>query len=325
MPIEIPESIADLIRNPARLRAAFELLKKMERLQIVTEDRKVFPIQFSDENAIFDLKPASALPPLSFDPPPEPEPEPEAETLAWESLVSAAGGTLAADSSGIANELVAQLKAAGLASKIVYLLPLLGSNLAAARCPLIDTLGKGAATNTGFADANFSQSTGLQLTGAALLGTGISPSELGASGAGGFGYWERSVAADPWVFGGRNSAVSEIYGLAIWTGDELFYYGHADGATRTFVPSGNNHYYGQRASATSRTLYRNGISVATDSDNPPVSGISSSPIYLGGLDASVFGSGRCGVAYLTGGALSDAEISSLHSILDAYLITPTGR
>jgi hypothetical protein len=41
--------------------------------------------------------------------------------------------------------------------------------------------------------------------------------------------------------------------------------------------------------------------------------------------ADFFWKGRCAVAYATDGTLSGTEVADLHTLLDTYLITPTGR
>src|SRR3954464_12521028 len=252
MPIEIPNNLADLFRNPQKLRAAFELLKRLQNMRIVTTDNLTSPIKFAPDNAVVDLNEISAPPPLSFTAPAEEPPAPtyDAETLAWEAAILAAGGTLPDASIVIADNLIKAVKAASFNSKIIYLLPLLGADLTAARMPLRDSLGAGIASNTGFLETDFAEASGLQNNGAKYLGTNLLPSQIGTGSNGGFGYLERAVGSNPWCMGATTGG-GQIFGLAVWS-DELFYWGDGTGATRTLSAGGNHHYYGQRDSASSR-------------------------------------------------------------------------
>src|SRR5690606_9772595 len=84
----------------------------------------------------------------------------------WANRVIAAGGTFEADSVNIALALHGNLQNKSFYTKIIYLMPFLGGNLAAARVPLIDRLNVGIATNVNFSDGDFSQSSGLTSNGA---------------------------------------------------------------------------------------------------------------------------------------------------------------
>lgn len=250
----------------------------------------------------------------------------DGETMIWRDRAIAAGGTFGTNSISVADALIRAIKVGTFNSKIKYLLPLLGGNLATARVPLRDTLSAGIATNNNFVDADFSQSTGLQGNGSTKrLDTLLKASQLGSSNNGGIGYWERAVGGT-WCVGSRDAGTAQIFGLAIYS-DELFYWGDADSATRTFVAAGNNHYYGQRSSDTARVLYRNGTSVATDATSPipNVSAIAANNLNVMAIDSGNFSNGRCGVAYFTDGTMTGTEISDFHTLLNTYLITPTGR
>jgi len=253
------------------------------------------------------------------------------ETLTWRSRVNAAGGTFETNSVALADALIVQLKTKSYESKIKYLLPLLGSNLAAARVPLRDTLGVGIATNTNFVDANFSQATGLQGNGTSrYLDLLIKPSQLGTGSNGGIGYWEKSVS-----FSGTGVEPIGVYGVAASTRFVIdlrsavrnFRWGTASNGAGDTTAAGNGHYYGQRSSATLRRLYFNGSTLASNTTSDAAAGTAEFNIRLLGCytGSSTYWAGRCAVAYLTDGTLSDADAADLHTLLTDYLITPTGR
>ncbi len=249
----------------------------------------------------------------------------------WQSTVASVGGTLAGDSLSIAQGLSNNLNIAPYSSKVVYLLPLLGSNIQAARVPLRDSVGIGPAANSNFVDADFSQSTGLQGNGVnKLFDLILTPSQLGSSGNGAYGYWENNInfggSASDCPMGCRDDANDSFKGYLGSTfcgmqwGDVAGFFTNAAGAS-------NGHYYFQRSGATLREFYKNGASVASNTSNSPATGANVRPILLMAHSntAPQYWAGRCAVAYMTNGTLSSTEIASFHTLLGTYLITPTGR
>jgi len=245
------------------------------------------------------------------------------ETALWESRVRSNSGTLASDSIQIADNLVTGLKSLSSFSKIKWLLPLLGSNLAAARVPLIDTLSDGIAGNSGFVDGDFSQSVGLTSTGTQYLTLGIGPNDLN-SGNGGAGAWFKQAPVGNAAVGGRIPA-GQLFGIAASATNENFYWGDGDCRAFTGVAGGQHHYYGNRASSTDLKLFRNGTLVATDAGGGTSTPASSSDFICFGYDTSFLSANRLAVMYLTDGTLSDDEAAMLHLYLNVLLITATGR
>lgn len=255
-----------------------------------------------------------------------------AETTAWASAVSAAGGTLAAGSKVIADTLIRAVQVSGFSSKIVYLLPLLGANLASARVPLRDTLGAGIATNSNFVDADFSQATGLQGNGVnKILNLLIKPGQLGSGSNGGYGYVENNVniSASNYVMGCTTvNGLYSQYAFIIYSGGGAFRWGQAANQALETATAVNGHYYSQRSSATLREIFFNGVSVATNTANDVPTGPNDRNIRLLGVDDNgvlAYNAGRCACAYLTDGTLTASEVATLHTLLNTYLITPTGR
>jgi hypothetical protein len=210
------------------------------------------------------------------------------------------------------------------------LLPLLGSNMAAARVPLRDALNAGTALNSNFVDADFAQSTGLQGNGTnKILDLNIKPGDLGTSANGGLGYWESNISfagdVEPMgCYGGP----SERFVLDLRSNVESFRWGTASNGAGTSGPATSAHYYGQRSSPTLRELFKNGSSLGTNTTSDSPASASNRAIRLMGSDengALVYWAGRCAVAYLTDGTMSSSDVSDFHTLLQTYLITPTGR
>lgn len=259
-----------------------------------------------------------------------------AETLTWLSRVCAAGGTLTAHSLSIAENIAAGLAGASYNSKIVYLLPLLGGNLAAARTPLRDSLSVGRAINTNFTEADFSEATGLQGGSGKTWELPIKPSQLGTSSNGGLGYVAASLN-----FTGSPPQTNALMGLSVvqdfnnqfmlvatsTTSDFRWEDGIDRRALDSTAPVAGN-YYGQRSSATLRELYRDGALLATNTTSDSAPNTNAFNIILNGQNNGglrMWNGSRCACAYLTTGTLTSTEVADLHTLLQTYLITPTGR
>lgn len=253
------------------------------------------------------------------------------ETAIWAAGVLAAGGGFETNSLLIANGFMRQLKLRSYAPKIVYLLPLLGTGIGAARMPLVDTLNVGAATNTNFVNADFSQGAGLQGNGSnKLFSTLVFASQLGSSSNGGLGWYENNVsfAGDVQPMGSYNNAADNRYVLDLRSNRESFRWGNAGNDANSGATAVNAHYYGQRSSATSRVIYKNGSSLASNTTNDGTSGSNERAILLfSGNEpgASTTWAGRCAATYLTDGTLTDPEIADLDLLIRAYLLGPTGK
>ena len=252
----------------------------------------------------------------------------------WESRVAAAGGTLGVNSLSIASDLIDALVAETYGEAVKYLLPLLGSNLAAARVPLRDSLGVGIAGNSGFVDGDFTEATGLanSTEAAKRLDTLINPSQLGAGNNGGIGFWEVNWGAGTGVepMGMYTNLVTgNRAAIDMRTTQETFRWGAPANYTGILTTASNGHLYGQRSSATARKIYKDGTqSGSTNTTSDPGTDLQERTIYIMGVNhpsGTTYWKGRCAVAYMTDGTLSDSDASALHTLLGTYLITPTGR
>jgi hypothetical protein len=263
------------------------------------------------------------------------------ETRAWRASALAADGTFGADSLRLADRLVRGLNAATYNSKVVWLVPFLGANLAAAITPLRDSLGAGRPLSYKFSDGDFDQARGLQSDGASkYLDTRIQPYQLGpASNAnGGLGWWELEVD-----FTGLSAP---MLGYAYNPGDGTRgFYLHRNSTLRRFgwnqdlagyfasnsSAGVNGHYYGQRSAANRRTLYIDAVLDASSASSDPAIGNDQGSIWAFGYNSTNVAppprlcKTRCGVAYMTTGDLTTTEIAQFHALLRDTLLRPTGR
>lgn len=254
----------------------------------------------------------------------------------WESRIIALGGSVTPTERGYASDLIAAIRGSTYNSKIVYLLPFIGESIAAHRVPLRDTLNIGAALNTGFVDADCTTSGGIEnpTEASKILNTQIAPGELGISNSGGMGFWERDIGLGTGVEpmgcypAGDNA---RRFVLDLRSSMQRFRWGATTGSEAgPGTTASSAHYYGQRSSATLRRIYKDGTALSPDgtsSDAATNAGLSDIRVmgcvtHTGALS---YWKGRCAVAYLTDGTMSDTDVSDFHTLLDTYLITPTGR
>ncbi len=253
------------------------------------------------------------------------EPAPSALYLDWVAAVDAAGGTYLGDTKAIANDLANALLATTYFSKLVWVLPMLGGNLATARVPLLDTLSAGIVTSAGFVEGDFSQATGIQGNGSTkFFDTLIKASQLGAAASnnGGVGFWIRTFNTGTWCMGSR---AANLFGVAIYS-DELMYWGDGTTFFDTGAAGSSGDYYGQRASDTDRKLFKNGSQIASSTaSGGSVAGIGTNNIICLGVDGAFLADHQFSVFYMTDGTLTGAEVLDLHNLLQTHLIGPTGR
>lgn len=260
-----------------------------------------------------------------------------AETTTWSNGIAVRFGASRPNtrSTWLANAIVRDLAATSYGSKIVYLLPMLGQDNVAALQPLIDTLAVGYADNVGGANFAFSEATGMQGDGATkVLDSRIKPSQLGSSNNGGIGYWENNIDFTGTTIylpmGCQDTGATNYYALGTYVSYQgLVYWGTAANLAGVLTGAGTNgHYYGQRSGATSREIFKDGSSLATNTTSDPASGASDSTIYMIGFNAhgsALYWKGRCALAYMTDGTFSSGNVSSFHTFLIDHVFTPTGR
>lgn len=257
------------------------------------------------------------------------------ETQAWIAAADEADGTYLSDSKSLADGLIRAIKAASYNSKIKYLLPFLGGNLATALVPLRDSLAVGTPSSIAFTDGDFRQSRGLTGNGTTkYLNSNIAYNALGPPGNAGIGFWITRIdsPAELEPMGCNNVTQTSRYCLDLrLTGSirQSFQWGTpGNEAIVASIPS-TGHYYGQRAADVRREIYLNGTRLAFNTTADTAAGAPSSSIciFSGGNVGGGTGPwpGRGGVAYMTDGSLTAGEAAAFHQVLRTKLMVPTGR
>lgn len=258
----------------------------------------------------------------------------QAETAAWQAAVATAGGTLGSQSLAIADALVVELRAKSWYAKLLYLLPLLGADLAAATTPLVDSGAKGRPTLSGISADDFSEPTGLTFSGAALMDLPFYPNAIGASGAGGWGVWELAFNGGQISHGYIDETFGDHYLLVLTSS-------FADARWGTIVPNTAHaiaRWFGATQSAVNLygqyyapelILAENGVVVAANSDSRTLAGAGLHTLSVGATRYrnwdTIYSRSRIGCIYVTDGTLTAEEIADLHTTIHVALMLPTLR
>lgn len=245
-------------------------------------------------------------------------------------------GTMEDNSVILANKVVVTIKGSSMGVKIPYLIPFLGRNVWSAYRPLKDDLAAGIPDNGGpFNENDYTQRTGLKGNGAGkYLDSKLKPNQIGSSDNGGLGYWENdydgSGTSTNEVMGSTSNGEANRYTIVITVAPQgVFRWGANANQAIASSASTHGHYYGQRSSSTSREIFYNGSSIATNTNSDTASGDGDNTMMIlavrRGPASAIYWKGRCGCAYFTDGTLTSDEISYLDTVLRKYLFTMTGR
>jgi len=246
----------------------------------------------------------------------------------WKQRVAISGGTLGSLSQSRAQSLVTALRDAGLLRVVIRLDAWLGGDgYTAASIPLVDRFGR-CGRRVGVADADWSESSGIAFSGASYIDSMTRPGDLGVAGNGGLGWWEAVATASGNVepMGCYSTGDSQRFVLDLRSSLRAFRWGDPATGASSDTERAAGHYYGQRSGAASRTLYADGDALASNTSSDSASGVHDRTIWLGGSNSSApeLWTGRCLLAYLTDGTLTDTQIAALHTVLSDWL-TDIGR
>jgi hypothetical protein len=262
----------------------------------------------------------------------------DALVSAWESAVVAAGGTMGSTAEAILNTLMGQLRGKTYFGKLVYFLPLCGVGINAARIPLIDTLSKGACSNIGMVDADFSQARGLIGDGSSKrLDLPLRSSDVIAFTAGSFGMgvWDLQLAGNTpnMPFTSYLESNNLCGGILLYPGVELFASRGVNGQDSfreaylyETVTAGD--FYGQDQGGTNISFYKNGSALSTSYGITGAVGVNELAIGLCGCannGAGWWSADTLGAALVTTGTLTPTEIADLHATMHTYLLLATGK
>lgn len=107
------------------------------------------------------------------------------------------------------------------------------------------------------------------------------------------------------------------------------YWGAVANSAGILTGSGTNgHFYAERSSSTSRVIFKNGSTLASNTTSDATSGASEQNISVVGIRngaAQLYWAGRCALAYMTDGTMGSTNAAAFDTLLRTYLFTPTGR
>jgi hypothetical protein len=255
---------------------------------------------------------------------------PEPEAIFWRTVAQRNGGTTTDAQFQIANNTVKALKAAGLFDKI-YLLPLLGSDLPAAKVPLCNYDRLPWPVWTAFVNGDFTATTGLQGNGTTkYIRFPYKFQRIGSSYLFGLFWWELnySGAGNVEAMGCYGSSDTNRYCLDLRPTLQAFRAGPpATNSAQDNTTATNGAYHGIRESISALKLLKNGVKIAEDTNLSAIAGADDQDIHAFGLKptgSALPWPGRAGCIALTMN-MSEAEAVTLYQILRDNLMIPTGR
>ena len=247
-----------------------------------------------------------------------------------QAFISAAGITNPTQQNAI-NQLVIDLKAASVWTKLPVIYPMVGGTAAFHKWNLKDPRDLDAAYRLVFSGTWSHASTGVTPT-SSHADTFFNPSTNSAAWktSNSLLFYSRTSAAagDGWVMGvGDTSTGNPLFGLAIRRttgGLNIYDSGNvATGRAQASPLNGLGLTSGSCTSATSRKLYRNGAVSATNVTSDTANA-SNASIYLGALRATagstLYQDNECAFAAI-GDGLTDAEMSAIYTAVQAYQTT----
>lgn len=247
-----------------------------------------------------------------------PIPTLEHDTYAWAyGTVKANAGSVSATSIMRANRLMQAIRT--IRSKVLWLLPYVGNNLAACMSPIIHDVGTAAVNNTGFLEADFSESTGLTGDGTKFLLPGFAMTEMGTDDSTHLGIYVRTKTG---TFGGN---------IGTYDGTNVDYcsyqtatcFGNMHGAATgvSTVDTAVAHYVVSRNASNDLQLYKNAASVSTQASPGGTRVNGTYPIMVHAYDAiGTAGAKQSGAnaGAHAGTGLSAANVTLLYNALQQF-------
>jgi hypothetical protein len=249
----------------------------------------------------------------------------DSDAQAFFTRVTVAGGTLSATEKLATNQLVLDLKSAGIWTSMKAIYPMVGASAAACAQNLVSSSFTGSFTS-GWTFA----STGVTPNGtSAFMNTTLNGTQLNVNSQS-LSYYSRTnnqglidigiqISAQRnslsllRTYGGiPNSSVSDLQNAGIGE------------ATTNAINNSTGLYTGSRTSATSNKLYRTGSVIATNTANWLAVSSLNLNFYIGGNNnngsATAFSSHECGLASI-GDGLNDTQATNLYTAVQTFQTT----
>lgn len=241
----------------------------------------------------------------------------DVDAQAFFDRVTTAGGTLTTTEKNATNQLVLDMKSAGIWSAMKAVYPMVGASAAACA----QNLKSSSFTGTFTSGWTFA-STGATPNGtSAYMDTNLIPSSNMSNSSASMGF--ANNVANTNTSGIEFGVQSATDGMSLWTqfsSNNTSRIGRGNDASTGLPFTSAGRFYGSRTSSTLQTLYRNGVSVATGSGAvTPLETVYT--ITLGGLNLSgtpnLFVNGRYTFAFI-GDGLSGTNITNLDSAIVTF-------
>ncbi len=253
---------------------------------------------------------------------------------------------IGSQSVAISRNMIAHMSQRSYWPKILYLYTLVGNNLGASLIPLKYKAANYAAgpnpsgvdlVNVGshLSDSDQSLATGVNFNGTNQAldcnqSNSFKMSNLGSSNSGGMFCWVKNLAftGGTTEVMGMNSNSGERYVIDLRASSYFGSWGLVTNDAAVASGATDGFYALERASSTSRILYKNGSSVATNTTLDTAAGASDRGAYLGGA-IYIASSANCKCLLLCAGfddgTMTAQDETDFYNDLQTYLITPTGR
>ena len=254
----------------------------------------------------------------------------QAEYETYLAAVSTASGTLTALSKYVARSHLEALAQKSYNHRIKWIMPFLGSNIAAGLVALRHRIaGAPAVTNNGYVDGDLVEGTGLTGDSTSYADLNFNPTHCGYF-AGIGAVVGGALDANGSVIGVLNSDGSIRWTMGLRAAGHFFTWG-ANAGQVTAVTTGAGHFYGQRSGNSLRTMYLSGSSNATDVDSETTVPTLAIDFFLGAnnfngstntINTSV---SILKFVYITDGQMTAAEVLDYYNLCQKTIITPLGR
>lgn len=257
------------------------------------------------------------------------------DVVDWQIRIAAEGGTASSGTLAALSTFAESIEAAGLRSKLWRLNVFCGNNLNAALTPFYNSPTTGGSAegfvidqnNGPFASGDFVESVGLTSDGSKYLDTGLVPSNIGIL-QGSIGYDPIDVSAlQRWYVSAWQASPLTRCGIVINSTGNLYFGWHGTQAAVNPTAERSGFFLGTRTAANLRTLYKNGVEVASNTNNTPSDSALDDTlvVFARNTDGVIDFVNDCGSrGYCVGDAMDATDAANLSSSW-AALQTALGR
>ena len=231
--------------------------------------------------------------------------------------VTTAGGTLTTTEQNATNQLVLDMKSAGIWSSMKAVYPMVGASAAACAQNLVSSSFTGTFTS-GWTFA----STGAKPNGSsAYMGTGLNVNTLSTSGIS-LGYYSRTnTLTNPGHYIDASLTESERFGIALYTGTFYTYLSNSATFANAVQANSLGFYQGYRNNTTNLQAYKNNTKIISNFSSSISALINKNfEVARGGVSVFDYAIEECAFAYI-GLGLTDTQASNFYTAVQAFQTT----